>query len=398
MSFIDINLGSSRPTSISEYNGSLYIAAPGSVLYEYSDSGIKEISAWKPIDTLHSQIQWVRVSPDGSRLVYLSTQGIGIYNIKTGESSLVLRHSDDGTTYYIEPTWYPGRNSIIYTKQVIKPGDEHGFDIIESGIYYLDLETSESRKLADGAHGSFVKGRNALVFERDRKIFFKILGDDNAAGKNDFHNTNNTLDENNVHDRNSAFSKNEQIIDEGRFPSVSPCGNYIVYIKFQDNIKSFSEVNAIFDNHDANENNTAVGHNAVTKDDACNEDSPVNNTNIKANIKEGLNAEIHESIENIWITDVSNFENKKQLTTNYPYYFTDETGWLESLEPSGLKQVLLINSMYSYYSPVWSSDSNSIYAIRSKNEEISHESRIIKMNSLPVSRKKNLLSESTCRH
>ena len=97
------------------------------------------------------------------------------------------------------------------------------------------------------------------------------------------------------------------------------------------------------------------------------------------NTKEGINAEIHETIDNIWIADVSNFENKKQITANFPYYFINETEWLESLEPSGLKQVLSINGLYSYYSPVWSSDSRNIYAIRSKNEEISHESRIIKI-------------------
>jgi len=315
MSFVDVNIGSGTPISVSEYNGSLYIAVFGSDLYEYSDSGLKVISKLKSDKELHSEIQWVRVSPDGSRLVYLSTQGIGIYNIKTQESNLVLKHSDDGLTYYIEPTWHPDENGIIYTKQVIKPGEIHGFEIAESGIYYLNLESMESEKLADGSHGSYVKGKNAIVFERDGMLILKSLKENN-----------------------------EQIIDEGRYPSVSPCGNYVAYIKFQKHIKKPSE------------------------------DNTSNNI-----IKEGVNAEIHESIENIWIADVSNFKNKKQITSNDPYYFISETEWLQSLEPSELKQVLSVSGRYSYYSPVWSSDSKNIYAIRSKNVENLHETKIIKI-------------------
>lgn len=334
MSFVDANIGSGSPISVSEYDGSLYIAVFGSELYEYSDSGLKEISSWKPDNyigadkALHSEAKWVRVSPDGNSLVYLSTQGIGIYNIQTQESSLVLKQDDDGLTYYIEPTWHPDGSGIIYTKQVIKPRDTHGFEITESGIYYMNLETMESEKLADGTHGSYIKGKEAIIFERDGMIIYKFL-DESSNNKNN---------------SGDVLSKNEQVVDQGRFPSVSPCGNYVVYIKTQENIKKLS------------------GDGAVN-----------------ANLKEGINAETHESIENIWIVDVSDFENKKQITTNYPHYFMNETEWLKSLEPSELKQVLSISGVYNYYSPVWSSDSKNIYAIRSKNEENSHESRIIKI-------------------
>jgi hypothetical protein len=330
---------------------------------------------------LHSEIKWVRVSPNGRKLVYLSTQGIGIYNIETQESNLVLKQSDDGLTYYIEPTWHPDGNGIIYTKQVIKPGDIHGFEITESGIYYLNLETMEAEKLADGNHGAYIKGKNAIIYERDGMIILKSLEGinaiDNKSGNSSYNNlvnNSNSNDDNNSNNNNNsnnssnssndgnsstgvALGKNEQVIDQGRFPSVSPCGNYVAYIKTQKNIKKFRE------------------DGAANKDNAESKD----NTSNKMNTKEGINAEIHETIDNIWIADVSNFENKKQITANFPYYFINETEWLESLEPSELKQVLSINGLYSYYSPVWSSDSRNIYAIRSKNEENSHESRIIKI-------------------
>lgn len=117
-------------------------------------------------------------------------------------------------------------------------------------------------------------------------------------------------------------TKTEEIIDNGRFPSAAPDGNLVAYVKPQEEqLKQFT----------------------------------------------GKNAAIKATLDDIWIANTEDSTIKKKLTSNYPYYFTDEEEWLENLQPSDIPQELSLSGAYSYYDPVWSSDSKSLYALKNSN-------------------------------
>ncbi|QSZ27115.1 PD40 domain-containing protein [Aceticella autotrophica] len=107
----------------------------------------------------------------------------------------------------------------------------------------------------------------------------------------------------------------EKIIDEGKRPSVSPNGYYIAYEKYE--IKN----------------------------------EKVEDVNVRINMN------------NIWIADASSLTTKKQVTLNVP----------KSVPPGMPKEEIqnyVTDTLYSYYWPVWSSDSRSIFVLKNLNEDI----------------------------
>ncbi|WP_442598738.1 hypothetical protein [Neobacillus sp. D3-1R] len=116
-------------------------------------------------------------------------------------------------------------------------------------------------------------------------------------------------------------SGKETVLDEGRFPSVSANGKYISYVKTESQRREVQK-----------------------------------------------NAFIEESVDQIWIADIDG-KTKKVVTANTPHYYISEQDWLSQLQPSNVPQVLTITGLYSYYNPVWSSDSESIYVLKNQNME-----------------------------
>lgn len=283
MSFVDV--GSGDNGRIAEYNGTIYMPVSDKGLFEYNKNGFKKIS--------DKGTNYISVSNDGSKLVYSSNGNIYLHDLKTNKETELLK-GDEVYIYYEEPSFSPDGNKIIYTKKVIAPRETHGFDIKESSLNEMDLKTLKSTKLADGSYGSFIKGTDAIVFERDNKIIYKDLKDNK-----------------------------EKIVDDGRFPSVSPDGNYIAYEKTQLNVK-----------------------------------------NVKDNIK------VEENISNIWVTDAVSFATKKQVTTNISNRYINKEDMIKKLKPSSNPQKLVIDSQYSYFDPVWSSDSSSIFVLKNTNVDI----------------------------
>ena len=109
----------------------------------------------------------------------------------------------------------------------------------------------------------------------------------------------------------------EDILDTGRFPSVDPTGNLVAYVKDDKNQRLLTDY-----------------------------------------------ASVAETLANIWVADTLNTGTSKKVTSNYPYRFTDEEKWLDGLDPSQAPQVLTFQGVYSYYNPVWCSDSNSLLALK----------------------------------
>jgi len=294
-----VDIGNNEPLLVSEHNGKLYIPIFGEGVFVYDMQGLSEI--------LDQDTSYVRVSPDGKQLAFSSGGSIKLYDLESKKIHELLK--GDGTeTFYEEPEWIDG-NTILYTKKVIQFNDTHGFSVNESGIYSLDLKTMKSVKLTDGEHPSYVNGLNSIVFCRDESIFLLSLAD-----------------------------KSEKTVDSGKYPSASPDGRYIAYVKTETTSKEVAE-----------------------------------------------NAWVEEAVNNIWISDTADLSIRKKLTENYPHYFINVDEWAESLEPSDIPQILQISGAYSYYEPAWSSNSQSIYAVKSYNgyEAGATGSRVMRIDLAP---------------
>ncbi|MDI3309958.1 MAG: peptidase S9 [Thermoanaerobacterium sp.] len=301
MSFVDVGSGNNI-AGMAEHDGTIYMSIADKGLYKYNNNGFAKVA--------DGDIGFVSISADGNKLVYVSDNSIYEQYIKTNNTRLLVKGGNaDTDTYYEQPSFSPDGRKMIYTKKIIAPRDNHGFYEKESSLYELDLKTLKSDKVADGSYGSFVKGVNAIVFERDGKILYKDLN-----------------------------SNIEKTVDEGRFPSVSPDGNYIAYEKQQ----------------------------------------------IKTDIMKD-NISIKESMSNIWITDAANFEIKKQITLNIPKKDVVED-WLKNLKSLNLPQSLVVNGLYSYFNPVWNSSSNSIFVMKNKNVDVN--GNVMRLMKIDLSKEK----------
>lgn len=300
ISFVDIAVGGNL--GVCEYQGSIYVPVSGKGLFVYNSSGFHKL--------YDQEVNFVRISSDGKRLVFSSAGNISIYDLTTNTVREILK-GDQQTLYYEQPSWSPDSKKIIYVKKVMQPAETHGFVEKESGIYEYNMANGTSMKLADGSYPSYIKGKGGIIFERDQNIIYRDL----KAGK-------------------------EQTVTQGRFPSTSPDGKYIAFVKTESTKREVSAANA-----------------AVA------------------------NASVNESIENIWIADAVNFTTQKQVTSNYPNKSTDEKDWVGKLKPSETPQVLNINGAYSYYDPSWTSDSKSLLALKNSNGmEMQGNMRLIKID------------------
>lgn len=275
VSFADIGEASG---DAAEYNGTVYSAVFGQGIYAYNSNGYREI--------YKGDVNALNVSADGKKLVF-SDGNLNIFDIETSKATVLLK--GDESTYYEQPAWASDSKHIIYVKKVIEPLETHGFEETESSICQIDIETMDVKKLADGNSPSYA-GKENIVFERDGNIIRKNIKD-----------------------------QSEKIIDTGRFPSVSPDGGYVAYVKTEKREKAIS-----------------------------------------------AKLSVEENIDNVWIADV-NFETKKQLTMNFAE--DEEMSEDEIAEnTSDLPMSILKNGVYSYYNPKWSSDSKNLYVLKNNNK------------------------------
>ncbi|MGI6711504.1 MAG: peptidase S9 [Bacillota bacterium] len=282
ISFVDI--GGGQNLGVAEYDGTIYIPVAGKGLFAYNQKGLHIL--------FNEEVGFVRTSSNGSKLVLSARGNLMIYDLAKDEIREILS-GDNVSTYYEQPSWSPDNQRIIYTKKVIARKEPHGFTVKESGIYEIDLKSlSISSKLADGEYPSYVKGREEIIYERDGKVISKNLTDGS-----------------------------EKVIDTGRFPSVSPNGEYVAYVKTERKMRDLAP-----------------------------------------------NASVGENLNNVWIADV-NLATKKQVTANFLIRSIDEQEWLKGLKPSSVSQVLEFSGMYDYYDPVWDSDSDSLFVLKNRNME-----------------------------
>lgn len=282
LSFVEI--GGGNPLGVSEHAGKIYMPVAGKGIFAYGKDGFSQLI--KEGDANH-----VSVSPDGKQLAFSSKGSIKIADLESGSTRTVLEGGRDDI-YFEEPVWSADGQTLLFTKKTAALQEPHGV-VEKNELYLMVLKTKKQQKICEGSHGYFLKGTESIVFERNQEIIYRNIKEGT-----------------------------EKIMDQGRFPSVSPDGAYVAYVKAEE-----------------------------TKRQAA------------------PKAEVMETIDNVWIADAVDFKTKKQVTSNYPDPFIDEKEWIKTLKPSDVTQVLNITGRYSYYEPVWSSDSGSIYLLKNLNQE-----------------------------
>lgn len=279
ISYAEISSGNG--IEINEYKGIQYITINQKGIYKYDNTGYQSI--------YEGDLNSARLSADGKRFVISAGGNLYLFEIETKKKTELVK-GNNISIYMEEPSW-ADEEHILYTKKVIEPAEPHGFNIKESSIFMMDINSMQSQKITDGSNSSFAAGKNAIVFERDNKIIYRDLKDGN-----------------------------ERVVDDGRFPDVSPDGRYIAYVKTESSIKKLAE-----------------------------------------------NANVVTSMSNVWITDMEEFKLKQPVTFNFPNKYMDENEWLKSLEKvedKSIPQQLVFSGVYDYYNPVWSSNSKSLFIIK----------------------------------
>lgn len=193
ISFVELGVGENK--GVAEHQGKIYIPLADRGLFIYDDSGLNKL--------IDKEVDYVRVSPDGGKLVLAANGSVSIYEVGDGSEEVLLK-GDGKSVYYEQPSWSPKGDKIIFTKKIIE-GDEKNYDSLavkEAGVYEIDLKTKETVSIAEGTYGSYVPGTDSIILEQGDKIIIKNSKD--------------------------GF---ERVIDDGRSPSVSPDGNYVVYVK-----------------------------------------------------------------------------------------------------------------------------------------------------------------------
>ncbi|NLV16211.1 MAG: hypothetical protein GXY50_03225 [Syntrophomonadaceae bacterium] len=138
----------------------------------------------------------------------------------------------------------------------------------------------------------------------------------------------------------------EMAVDQGRFPAPSPDGLYIAYVKMNGEEKELSAA-----------------------------------------------ATLRTDLSDVYICSVKDFSDKRKLTANYPFRHTDEEQWLEELNPDHGQQSLVFSGMYSFYNPVWGTDSGTLYVLKGGHDEKT-SLRVTRINLSP----QTLMAEDTIAH
>lgn len=275
MTYLEVE--SSYDFSIAEYNGDLYIPNVQEGIYKYS--GEKQVKIYT------GNVSLVKVSPEGGKLVFVQEGDIGVLDLKTLQSKILLQ--SDNKTAYESPAWFD-EESILFTKLTIQEPSSSYYDFNSGEIIKLRLENLTQTKVADGINASYIPVTDSLLYQRGENIIIKGLK-----------------------------SNTEKIIDKGEQPIASRDGKAIAYAKLH-----------------------------------------IENERIAENVM------IEKVLQNLWVAEGKNYEQKTMITNNIVLEDINKEEWLKNLKPSEELQILSLSGRFSYQFPTWSSDSRTIYALR----------------------------------
>lgn len=119
----------------------------------------------------------------------------------------------------------------------------------------------------------------------------------------------------------------EKLLGPGMNPSISPDGRFIAYVKLEESTRKLSD-----------------------------------------------KATVRETIGDVFVANVQEFADQRQITANYAFEFIDETEWAQGVQSN--QETLEIPGFYTYFNPVWSSDSNQLYILKNGQDQFTRLMRV----------------------
>ncbi|MEK3937138.1 hypothetical protein MKY41_17675 [Sporosarcina sp. FSL W7-1349] len=171
ISFFDI--GSGEIMAYTHVDGHFYLSLKDKGIFIYENEGLERISE-QTADRFSRTAQ-------GEHLLFVRNGDVFLLHLKTYDTEQVLKGD------YSEPEW---------------KDEDHFYITSNQTIMEADLQTKEEKAIVKGERPSFVTKEQKLVFHRDGKILLYELK------KGD-----------------------EEIVDDGKSPSISNDENYISYVK-----------------------------------------------------------------------------------------------------------------------------------------------------------------------
>lgn len=280
ISFADIASGSQMAPLVGKNTLYIPVADKGTYAIPLQASRTARAALIAGKDVLFSAL-----SHDGKTAVIEQKDGLYLYDLASRQKTFLIRGNNQDL-YYQEAVFSADDHSLFITRQQIK-WLEHGWEEKSRDIYQIDRQGRIVRKICAGGNPAPIPGSQDLLLERDGQIIVR------------------------------SRDGREKVVDQGRFPSVSPDGLYIAYVK-----------------------------------------------NARQEKKLTAQASVITDLSDVYICSVRDYNDKRKLTANYPYIHTDEKEWLAGLNPAAGTQALCYSGVYDFYDPVWGADSGTLYVFK----------------------------------
>ncbi|MCM8711831.1 hypothetical protein M2651_12495 [Clostridium sp. SYSU_GA19001] len=268
------------------YDGTKLLYSSGDDIYEM-DLLKKDI---KQLTTLGNCYNPVYFEKDNNLIAFARNDGIYLMNISK-KITTKLVSSNNPQVSFAKPNFTP-EGDVVYFKVTVQPSEDgHSFTEKEPSIYKISKDGKNEEKIIEGYNPLLIRSGKALVYESGDKIFLMDLE-----------------------------SKNKKLIDSGKYASVSNCGNYLSYAKFERETEPYKKING------------------------------------------NKKLYIDKEYSNIVIANIENIEDKYNITKEeYDNREEEIKNWAKDLQETNTEQHFLVVSKIAYFDSFWSKDDSELY-------------------------------------
>lgn len=227
---------------------------------------------------------------NNSSIVFARSDGIYLYDIEKRLIKSVVTSSDPQISF-AKPNFTNDGAIIYFRGKVIPKNEAHGFIEKEASVYKISIDGKHEEKLTDGYNPTITNDCKKLIYELKDNLYIMDLE-----------------------------SKKTEIIDNGKYASLSHDGKYISYAKYERDITKY----------------------------------------IKGKVSDKLF--IDKEYSNIYIAEILNPKNKHKITIEeYGEKEQEIDDWAKTNKNKNTEQHFLVVSKMAYFDTAWSLDNNELY-------------------------------------